>query len=402
MPPKYAMSDSESDAEGKGHTHITPSDEALEQSLRDAVAAIFKSGNMDELTLKRVRLAAEAILGLTQGYFKSSDVWKTRSEEIIKDEVALQDQAALNPKSSPTKQSFSSPQKHKQATPAKRAKADRGPKPRKRQKTKSPVADEDEDLSAASGDESDEIAAPAKRSKTPAKKGSAKETKKDVAEDSDVLSGDENEGVAKAYKQSKAPVKKAAIKKAGQHVSDASDVSDDASHAAKPTGDAKDESESEMSEVLDEEPKPKASRKQQKAAKGAVTKTQKVAKKDEAITPDQAEIKRLQGWLIKCGIRKLWGKELAPYETPKAKINHLKKMLADAGMTGRPSQEKANQIREARELKADLELIQEGAKKWGAKDDEKNDESDGAQPRRRLARGRQALAFLDSDGEESD
>jgi hypothetical protein len=254
----------------------------------------------------------------------------------------------------------------------------------------------------ASGDERDKNTTPAKRSKAPSKKGSAKKTKKHVRGDSDAFSGDESEEVAKVQKRSKAPVKKAPIKHTEEHVSDASDVSDDASDVAKVTKDTKEESESEMSVVLDEEPQPKAPRKRQKTAGGAATKTQKVAKKDEVITPDQAEIKRLQGWLIKCGIRKLWGKELAPYDTPKAKIKHLKKMLGDAGMTGRPSQEKASQIREARELKADLELIQEGAKKWGAKDDEKNDESDGAKPRRRLARGRQALAFLESDGEETD
>ena len=51
--------------------------------------------------------------------------------------------------------------------------------------------------------------------------------------------------------------------------------------------------------------------------------------------PDQAEIKRLQG------IRKFWSKELASYDTPKAKIKNLKQMLAEAGMTGRYSQEKA-------------------------------------------------------------
>ncbi|KAJ5124299.1 uncharacterized protein N7515_008124 [Penicillium bovifimosum] len=400
MPPKYAMSDSESEAEG--HVPATPSDEVLEKSLRDTVAGIFKSGNMDELTVKRVRLAAEASLGLTAGYFKSTGDWKTRSEQIIKDEVAIQDQAVLNPQSSPAKRLSASPQKPKKATPVKRAKAESAPKPRKRQRTETPVADEHDELSVAFGNERDRIATPTKPQEPTVKKGLAKKTKKDEPEDSDALSGDESDELAKVHKRSKASVKNAPIKQTKEHVSDASDVSDDDLEAAKPTRDTKEESESEMSEVLDEEPKPKAPRKRQKTAGGAATKTQKVAKKDEVITPDQAEIKRLQGWLIKCGIRKLWGKELAPYDSPKAKIKHLKNMLEEAGMTGRPSQEKANQIREARELKADLEMIQEGAKKWGAKDDEKNDDSDGGKPRRRLARGRQALAFLDSDGEETD
>ena len=121
--------------------------------------------------------------------------------------------------------------------------------------------------------------------------------------------------------------------------------------------------------------------------------------------PDQAEIKRLQGWLIKCGIRKFWSKELAPYDTPKTKIKHLKQMLAEAGMTGRYSQEKAKQIREERELKQDLEMVQEGAKQWGAEEEDDEDEESGnAQRQRRLAnRGRKSLAFLeDEDGEETD
>ena len=83
MPPKYTMSDS--DAEGEAPN--APSDKALEKSLRDQVAAIFKSGNLEELTVKRVRLAAEHKLGLTAGYFKTTGDWKARSEDIIKDEV---------------------------------------------------------------------------------------------------------------------------------------------------------------------------------------------------------------------------------------------------------------------------------------------------------------------------
>jgi hypothetical protein len=246
------------------------------------------------------------------------------------------------------------------------------PKPRKRQKTKTPVSDEEEELSEEElsvppSAESDEVTKPKKRSKAPLKKS---------------------------------PAKKPSVHKLMKDVSDASDVPDDTSDAAKETRNTKDDSESEMSVVLDEEPQPKAPRKRQKSAAGTATKTKKAPKaKDEDTSPDQAEIKRLQGWLVKCGIRKLWGKELAPYDTPKAKIKHLKKMLEDAGMTGRPSQEKANQIREERELKADLEQIQEGAKQWGAKSDEEDED---AKPRRRLARGRQSLAFLESDGEETD
>ena len=112
--------------------------------------------------------------------------------------------------------------------------------------------------------------------------------------------------------------------------------------------------------------------------------------------PDAEEIKRLQSWLIKCGIRKMWGRELKDCTTAKAKIRHLKEMLADAGMTGRFSAEKAKQIREARELQADLMAVQEGAKRWGNEDEQEEEET---KPRRRLARGLEGLDFSDEDSD---
>ncbi|KAJ9492724.1 hypothetical protein VN97_g500 [Penicillium thymicola] len=409
MAPKYTMSDSESEAEGE--VTSAPSDQTLEKALRDQVAAIFKSGNMDELTVKRVRLATEDTLGLAAGYFKSTGDWKVRSEDIIKEEVETQDQVMQNPRSQANYKSPSPPPKPKPTALAKRAKPEIAPKPRKRQKTRTPVSDEDE-LSVPASDDSDEATKPKSRSKapikkSPAKKASARKPEKDIS-DASGLSGDEsdNNDVPKPKKRSKAsvkksPAKKPSVSKPTNDASDASDAPDDTSDGAKKTRDTKDDSESEMSVVLDEEPQAKAPRKRQKSAAVTATKTKKAPKaKDEDTSPDQAEIKRLQGWLIKCGIRKLWGKELAPYDTPKAKIKHLKGMLEDAGMTGRPSQEKANEIREERELKADLEQIQQGAKQWGAKSDEDNDED--AKPRRRLSRGRQSLAFLESEGEETD
>ena len=171
--------------------------------------------------------------------------------------------------------------------------------------------------------------------------------------------------------------------------------------SAVSNGDAN--SESEMSAVLDEAPKPKKKRKmagseQPKSKKKGGSKEAKATEKPT--DPDAEEIKRLQGWLVKCGVRKMWYKELAPYDTSKAKIQHLKEMLADAGMTGRFSIEKANQIREERELKADLEAVQMGAKQWGKAESE--DEATG-RPRRRLAKGLKELDFLnDDDGEETD
>ena len=177
-----------------------------------------------------------------------------------------------------------------------------------------------------------------------------------------------------------------------------------------PAENAADGSESELSVLLDDGPAPKRKSKS-KDSSGPKTKktTSKASEKPKPDTedPDQAEIKRLQGWLVKCGIRKLWGKELQPYETPQAKIKHLRNMLSDAGMTGRYSLEKANQIKEARELAADIEAVQEGAERWGAEDEEDGrGEKDGdggtRSGARRLVRGAKNYDFLSSDGEETD
>lgn len=159
-----------------------------------------------------------------------------------------------------------------------------------------------------------------------------------------------------------------------------------------------------MSVLLDEDPRPDKKRKPKETsgAKPSKAKAAPKSKPDADGDPDQAEIKRLQGWLVKCGIRKVWGKELKPYETPKAKIKHLRDMLADAGMTGRYSIEKASQIMEARELAADIEAVREGAERWGADEDESRDQKPDGRPARRLVRGAKNYDFLSSDGEETD
>lgn len=168
--------------------------------------------------------------------------------------------------------------------------------------------------------------------------------------------------------------------------------------------------DSEMSVLIDEKPKRKSKTKGSKSGSGKPP-TKKVSKSqaskkadDKPVDANADEIKRLQGWLVKCGIRKMWFRELAPYETPKLKIQHLKEMLSDAGMTGRYSIERANQIRSQRELKADLEAVQEGDRQWGKGESDDEEEGPAKPRRRRLARGLKELdIFLNgSGGEETD
>lgn len=212
----------------------------------------------------------------------------------------------------------------------------------------------------------------------------------------------------KPTKGSGRPMKPATSKKdpqpaAKQSESELSDAPDEPALATNA-----DLSDSELSVLIDADPPPKKKRKSSGATtekRGSKKPSAPKPKADTAdIDPDQAEIKRLQGWLVKCGIRKLWGKELKPYDTPKAKIKHLKDMLFNVGMTGRYSVEKASQIKERRELKADIEAVQEGAERWGKNPEGDNVDLDdgGGKPKRRLVRGAQVLDFLSSDGEETD
>lgn len=163
-------------------------------------------------------------------------------------------------------------------------------------------------------------------------------------------------------------------------------------------------SDSEMSVLIDDSPvknkrqKKSTEKKEPKGAK-AKPKAAKATKTDD--DPDAAEIKRLQGWLVKCGLRKVWGKELANCDTAKEKIKHLKGMLNDVGMTGKYSVEKAAKIKEQREFAKDLEAIQAGNEAWG-----EVETSNTGRPRRRAARPVQPviqdIGIEDSDNEQQD
>ncbi|KAL4818081.1 hypothetical protein BDW67DRAFT_158503 [Aspergillus spinulosporus] len=356
MSPRYTVPDSDSGSEPDQSENLPhPSDKELEKALRETVAKIFKTGKMEELTVKRVRLAAEKTLQIEEGFFKSNGDWKARSDAIIKDEVEVQDAAAQK---SDADKGENERAKTSPSKPTKRAKPMASSTSRKRRKTSA---------------ESDGISE---------------------------VDDEETEGVTTTKTESKTmPIPESSL--AEEKAVDDSNASDENTKPSKSRAEAASDSESEMSVVLDEEPQPKRQR-QKRSTAATSTKGKKKAPtkaKDADVDPNQAEIKRLQGWLIKCGIRKMWARELAPYDTPKAKIKHLKDMLKDVGMEGRYSLEKARQIKEERELREDLEMVQEGAKRWGK--DTVNDDSDSGR-RRRLNRGRKALAFLESDGEETD
>lgn len=180
--------------------------------------------------------------------------------------------------------------------------------------------------------------------------------------------------------------------------SDAEPATTPAKKAATPPPPNKgDASDSELSSLLDDSPpKNKRQKKAPAAKKKEPAKSKPKAPSKATDDPNQAEIKRLQSWLVKCGIRKIWSKELAPFASPKDKIKHLKEMLSDAGMDGRFSDEKAAKIKEKREFAKDLEAIQQGETSWGQTEDT------GGRPRRRAAARAAPVQKIEfSDDEES-
>lgn len=67
-------------------SHTVPSAAALEKALRQAFRKILKS-NPDDVTVRKVRNAAEQALGLDNGFFKEHKEWSKRSKDLIHDEV---------------------------------------------------------------------------------------------------------------------------------------------------------------------------------------------------------------------------------------------------------------------------------------------------------------------------
>ncbi|KIX00913.1 uncharacterized protein Z518_09978 [Rhinocladiella mackenziei CBS 650.93] len=372
----------------------------LEKSLRRETVKAQKSD--PNFSYNSIRAASEAKLGLRKGFYKNHEEWASRSKKIIQEQLVIKPHGTFRPRlvdvvkaiqddtrSSPLKSAKSKSNESKER-PKKRALTENEPTPTKRQKTGQRDDTASEDMSSPLSDIDSEIGEEKprrKKDKAPPKSGTAK-SKQSAAKKSKSAGSDseEEDGEEKA-------------KGAG---AENSTDQDDVQGAVNPD----DGSASDMSVPLGEDPNPKKKRKlNESKSTGRKPKKTKVpkGKADADLDPDQAEIKRLQGWLGKCGIRKLWGKELKPYETSKAKIKHLREMLANIGMTGRYSIDKANQIREARELAADIEAVQEGAERWGADEDDggRNEKQDG-RPARRLVRGAKNYDFLSSDGEETD
>lgn len=357
-----------------------PTDSELESSLRNAVRAHHSNPEV-EPTVRSMRTKSEQELGLEEGYYKNHAVWKDKSKLVIQDQFEKCESEQAETKGTQVTEEKKS---------LKRVSPSTTPGPRKKPRVE--LQEEEESSTALSEPPKSDEEETMEEEVKPKKSGARQTTK-----------ASRSKKVSKPAPQKRSKVK-SRKKSPSPELSDAS--SDDSQNAKgdtmppKNVGDAEDSS-SELSSVIDD---PVPTRKSAQAKNGSASKSSKPISRSRSKTttdgdPKAEEIKRLQGWLVKCGIRKVWGKELKPFTTPNAKISHLKSMLAEVGMTGRFSNEKAAQIKEARELAADIEAVKEGNERWG-KDAEEEEEEDQGRGGRRLVRGAKNYAFLSSDGEE--
>ncbi|KAJ2059548.1 hypothetical protein GGI17_004316 [Coemansia sp. S146] len=138
---------------------------------------------------------------------------------------------------------------------------------------------------------------------------------------------------------------------------------DEPSAAQSDEEDVKDVDESEASELDDDDDVPAPTSVAQKRRALATSKSPqaaKRAKKDDSggklSKSSETTITNLKQYITKCGLRKVWAKELAGLSGAQ-QIQHLKDILSELGMEGRPTLEKCKKIKAKRDLLAELEEI---------------------------------------------
>ncbi|KAK9464356.1 hypothetical protein V1512DRAFT_115244 [Lipomyces arxii] len=120
--------------------------------------------------------------------------------------------------------------------------------------------------------------------------------------------------------------------------------------------------QSNYSDVSDETPKTQKTKVKQELPKEKKLRSKERRKRSsKSKTPEdsvEAKIASLKSWVVKCGVRKQWTRELAPFESGKEKIQYLQNLLAELGMVPRYSLEKAKKIKAEREFAAEVAQLQ--------------------------------------------
>lgn len=132
----------------------------------------------------------------------------------------------------------------------------------------------------------------------------------------------------------------------------------------------KDMSSNEIEDELDSEGNPvdgiaavkeaAPSPKKRKAdtAPKTVKKVKAAAKPTKKSQKQQDQLTKLKSYVFKCGVRKVWKKELEGLDE-KASIDKVIAILNELGMEGRPTLEKCKKIKEQREYAEEMKIIDE-------------------------------------------
>ncbi|KAI5287465.1 hypothetical protein KEM54_005980, partial [Ascosphaera aggregata] len=410
-----------------------PAHKALVQALRDATARIYRTKSPENLTVKRIRTEAEKELGVEEGFFKGSAEWKDKSSTIIRDEVEIQESAQ--------EVAQESAEHEEQPADVKKRKEEEEEEEEEDEQEKAPESISRKRASDRGKEGSQDSSQRKKRVKTKTRTGPvAKETsgddEKEVASDErDGIEKDEHHthsarrtrtkrvgnmsigaaAVAAGSSPSErftGPDQSETGKKHSPTIDEEANASSDSELSSLPDeeppieeeeeevevkaeaeaeAEAEDDDDDDSNEKTEEKPVKKGKTKKTKERSFTATTTTAAtlrrnskskgkgrAKPAADQDPDTAMIKRLQSQLVQCGVRKMWYRELQPYDTPKQKIAHLKEMLKDVGMTGRFSQDKAKVIKERRELQEDLREIRgnAGENEEQEEEEEKDDDDD--------------------------
>ncbi|KAH7105878.1 hypothetical protein BKA62DRAFT_766341 [Auriculariales sp. MPI-PUGE-AT-0066] len=365
----------------------------LEVVLEATNAVLMAERNrLDQLTQRKTRQLVEKRLDLEEGLLGSRE-FKDAIKTLVVDFVAAQQESPADA----AHQSIGS------SPPAKSAKSNAPDQDlAKKRKRKS---------SGANQDEQDKASLAMQRTQ----KDSTKRKRSSAAVDSDLDDKVDCAAVEPVTKKQKAsskgkptPTEKAFEQFIGMvademkhdRLADMSDVTVE-EEPQPPAGPSKIfEFDSDLSSVYDDGPAiKKKARKKGKSdeavdltagkTKEKAAKTKREKKSGEVDTGEE-EIKRLKSYVTACGVRKQWAKELKGLDRPSQQISHIKKVLAELGMTGRLSMEKAKAIRAKREFAQELEDVVEFEKKRGSRAREKGE---------RLKSG-QSVGSSDEDEEE--
>ncbi|KAF9771763.1 hypothetical protein IL306_010581 [Fusarium sp. DS 682] len=360
---------------------MTPSEDEIEQALLDATYQVYQA-TPDETTVNKVRKQTEENLSLDQGFLSNVD-WKQRSKSLIKERVEKlmegwvpdsKNDAGLDGEEEKTGMKRSSDAESPEPKPKRQKRVTKPkakPKPKSKKASKKEEPDLESDLESKPSvssemselsDLSEEEKPQKKRKRAAPRKAATKRKSKKIESDDEGHDGDA------VKSETEAPAGN------DDEAENGEPTRNNATASTKPQNSEEEENkpavdeEEEYSDVIDEPVKPKRKKKEKKEAGSKPTKATKAATKKAPTSddPNTEEIKRLQGQLTKCGVRKLWHNELKKYgDDAKAKIRHLRKMLTDIGMDGRFSEAKAREIKERRELLAEVESAQEMSALWG-------------------------------------